>query len=340
MIESLRLQWSRIFTQKGKGPFQECRIPGIVLTKRGTIIICYEGRMAADDDWANISLMLCRSTDDGSTWQEQEICLPAEFGGAPDDTLNNPTLIVDGDRVHLIFHWHYERAFHCASKDDGVSWSCPQEITSAFHEANYEWNVCATGPGHGIRRKNGQLVAPIWLANGQQVDAYRRAHKPSIAGAIASSDGGDTWHMECLLTGAADANETCIAELSDGRVLFNSRNREPDRRRRLGWYADNGDHVIELQKAEDLADPGCFGSMIARPDGTLLFANCDTEAGRINLTIKQSTDGGLNWEKVITVDEIGGYPDLAADSRSVYILYERTVNGLIDEMVLKKYAIE
>lgn len=340
MITGLRLQWSRTFTQKGTGPFQECRIPGIVLTGKGTLLICYEGRMAANDDWANISLILCRSIDDGVTWQEQEICLPAELGGAPEDTLNNPTLILDGDRVHLIFHWHYERAFHCVSEDDGISWSRPQEITSAFREADYEWNVCATGPGHGIRRIDGQLVAPIWLANGQQIDAYRRAHKPSVAGAISSSDGGVTWHLECLLNGAADANETCIAELSDRRVLFNSRNREPDHRRWLGWHGDDGEQVIELHKAEDLADPGCFGSMVSMPDGTVLFANCDAEAGRVNLTIKQSVDGGLNWKKLVTIDEIGGYPDLAADSSSVYILYERTVDGLIDEMILKKYVIE
>lgn len=340
MIGSLRLLWSRTFTQKGIGPFQECRIPGIVLTGKGTLLICYEGRMAADDDWANISLILCRSTDDGETWQEQEICLPAEFGGAPDDTLNNPTLIVDGDRVHLIFHWHYERAFHCVSEDDGISWSRPQEITAAFREADYEWNVCATGPGHGIKRMNGQLAAPIWLANGVQVDTYRRAHKPSVAGAISSNDGGVTWHVECLLKGAADANETCIAELPDGRVLFNSRNREPDRRRYLGWYQGSGEQVVELHKAEALVDPGCFGSMISMPDGTVLFANCEAETGRINLTIKQSADGGLSWEKLVTVDDIGGYPDIAADGRNLYILYERTVDGLIEAMILKKYAIE
>ena len=345
MIKALELQWTQTFEKRGEGACEEYRIPGLVITDRGTLVICYEGRMAARDDWAVIHLTICRSTDDGQTWHKQVIELPAELGGSTADTLNNPTLIADGNRLHLIFHWHYERAFHCFSDDDGITWGRPAEITEAFREAPYDWNVCATGPGHGIRMKNGTLVAPIWLANGRQVDEYRRAHHPSVSGAIYSEDGGETWHMGGLMTDVIDANETNVTELADGRLLFNVRNCEEDHHRRLAWSSDCGRSMTSLVKAEDLEDPWCFGSMATLGDGTLLFSNCSTTglgevSGRINQSIKQSSDCGMTWKKVIQVDDIGGYSDIAVAGSYLYILYERTINGCIDALMLKKYKME
>ncbi len=344
MVKSLNLLWSRIFEKRGQGPCEEYRIPGLVATRRGTLIACYEGRMAAWDDWAFIRLTVCRSADDGDTWSKTAIELPGDMGGSKEDTLNNPTLIVDEDSIHLIFHRHYERAFHCVSDDDGISWTAPVEITAAYREAPYDWNVCATGPGHGIRMKDGALVAPIWLANGRQLDPYRRAHHPSVAGTIRSEDQGLTWHAGGLMTDAVDPNETNVVELADGRLLFNIRNCEEDRHRRLAWSSDGGKSMTGLTKAEDLPDPCCFGGIAALADGTILFANCDTtgfdrSSNRIDLSVKQSCDGGLTWQKIVHVDDIGGYADIAVTDSCLYILYERTVNGVIDDLILKKYGI-
>lgn len=344
-MTGMELQWSRIFEKRGQGACEEYRIPGLVVTEKGTLVACYEGRMATMDDWAVIHVTVCRSADDGETWKKQTIDLPEELGGSKGDTLNNPTLIVDQGRLHLLFHWHYERAFHCFSDDDGVTWSRPCEITEAYREAPYHWNVCATGPGHGIRTMNGVLLAPIWLANGRQIDAHRRAHHPSVAGAIYSEDGGRTWHVGGLMADVIDANETCVTELADGRLLFNVRNCEEDHHRRLAWSSDGGRTMTRLAKAEALEDPWCFGSMATLADGTVLFANCattglGTSSRRINQSIRQSRDGGMTWEKAAHVDDIGGYADIAVSGSCLYILYERTVNGCIDDLVLKKYRIE
>ena len=175
----------------GRGLYLEYRIPGIVVTENGTVICCYEGRMDTHNDWAQIDILVCRSTDGGETFARQVIAgsagvlddagkkesnaasdrvLDAASDKASDKALdaasnktlhktpeqqesvtwNNPVLIQDGELVHLLFHKNYETAYYCFSDDDGITFSEPVEITTAFREFPWEWNVCASGPGHGI----------------------------------------------------------------------------------------------------------------------------------------------------------------------------------------------
>ena len=331
--------WTRCLARSGEGPCPEYRIPGIVVTEKGTLLCCYEGRMSTRDDWAHIRTWVCRSADDGETWSRRRFTL----GDDSAVTINNPLLIADGPRVHLIYHENTCRAFHCVSGDDGITWSAPAEITPGVRELDYDWNVCAIGPGHGIRMANGTLVAPIWVAHGEALDARRKAHHPSRCGAIYSTDHGATWHGGQLFDGICDGNETTLAELRDHRLLYNLRNCEPDMRRRLGFSDDSGRTVRDLRRADDLPDPWCFGSMVSLPDGTLLFANCATDGegarNRVDLAVKQSTDDGASWRKLIDVDDVGGYVDIAVHGDCLYILYEQTFDGVIAELRLRKYRL-
>src|ERR1700741_1852264 len=45
------------------------RIPGIAVTKKGTVLAYCEARKNAGGDWGHIDLMLRRSTDRGKTWE-------------------------------------------------------------------------------------------------------------------------------------------------------------------------------------------------------------------------------------------------------------------------------
>jgi len=47
------------------------RIPGIVVTSRGTPLACCEARKSLQGDWGTINIMLRRSTDGGMTWEKQ-----------------------------------------------------------------------------------------------------------------------------------------------------------------------------------------------------------------------------------------------------------------------------
>src|SRR6478752_5604711 len=45
------------------------RIPGIVVTAKGTALAYCEARLNSGSDWGTIDIMLRRSTEGGKTWQ-------------------------------------------------------------------------------------------------------------------------------------------------------------------------------------------------------------------------------------------------------------------------------
>ena len=341
------LAWEETLETLRTGAYTEYRIPGIVATGKGTLLVCYEGRMSTNDDWAKIDTVICRRPADADGWQKTVVRLSESMGGTETDCLNNPTLIVDGEMVHLLFHQNYARAFHCVSDDDGQTWSAPEEITAAYREFPMTWNVCATGPGHGIALKNGRLLVPIWLANGAVQDDRRIAHQPSRAGAVYSDDHGKTWHAGALTEGVKDANETCVAELPDGGVLFNFRNREDDLHRRVAISRDGGATLGEISRCDSLPCPMCFGGMTVLPDGSVAYAGCRNNGGitpdapraRVHAAVSVTDDAGKTWSQLAYVNPIGGYCDIAAHGDALYVLYEMTENGVISRMMLRKYIL-
>ena len=160
------LQKVDLFTANSDG-YMLYRIPGIVVTAKGTVLAYCEARKNSTSDWATIDIHLRRSTDGGKTFAEtKKIALvagpiqrhPAALAlklGKPDDvTYNNPVAIVDkSGAVHFLFCLEYMRCFTMKSDDDGQTWSKPVEITATFDKfkKDYDWKVLATGPAHGIQ---------------------------------------------------------------------------------------------------------------------------------------------------------------------------------------------
>src|SRR4051794_35039632 len=52
----------------GVGGAVTYRIPGIVVTNKGTVLAYCEARKSSRNDWSDIEVQLCRSTDCGKTW--------------------------------------------------------------------------------------------------------------------------------------------------------------------------------------------------------------------------------------------------------------------------------
>lgn len=334
----------------GMGPYKEYRIPGIVVTEKGTLLFCYEGRMESHNDWAQIDIVVLRSEDHGKTVSRTVIAdSKGEEGGQP-VTWNNPVLVADGELIHLIYHKNYEKAYYCVSEDDGITFSGPVEITGAFREFDYGWNVCASGPGHGIVTRDKTLMVPVWIADGEVLDeaGRKKAHNPSTSGLIYSKDRGKTWHAGALASGITNANETSIAELPDGRILFNIRNGEPEKCRVLAVSSDGLTQIDEWWKEEELPDPKCFGSMVKMGESGIGFVNCanrdlDHPSGkRIFLTVSESRSG-KDWNPLIYVDTFGGYADLAWDEKHLYVFYEQCVwkeeLKRVNHLILKVYGL-
>lgn len=331
---------SGILMRMGEGGYAEYRIPGIVEHK-GEAVMCVEARSNTGTDWGRIDVMILGGEG------RRHLFVPRGASAAqgvtpvicPGDTLNNPTLISDGDTLHLIFHVNYFHVLYTRSADGGRTWAELREITDAYREFPYDWNVSATGPGHGIKLESGRLLAPIWLAHGQveQGEIYSVKHYPSVAGAAYSDDGGESWHAGALFTDSGDirdCNETACVQLSDGSVLFNIRHRGEILHRALAISVDDGSSCFWMQPDMSLEDPQCFGAM-AKRDGTAYFVNCQTMQGRVKLGVKKLGEGA--WESCGYIDDIGGYADCAFINGKLWVFYERTVPGRgIAEMLLAR----
>ncbi len=348
----------------GTHGYEVYRIPGLVVTRAGTLLAYAEARRGGSGDWGSIDIVLRRSTDGGRSWSPQRIIarVPGEKGRnplspvrkGPDPealTYNNPVAIADAQSgaVHFLFCLEYMRAFYMRSDDDGRTFSKPVDITGAFEEfrKEYAWKVIATGPGHGIQLKSGRLVVPVWLALG----TGGNAHRPSVASTIYSDDRGATWHAGEIAVPHTrewvNASETVAVQLADGRVMLNIRTESPANRRLVTTSADGATGWTRPRFQDELNEPICFGS-IARLSGAgdgrrnrILFVNPDNllvgaEAGkpgqgrdRRNLTVQMSYDEGASWRVKRVVDAgWSGYADIhtGKDGR-IYVLYERGEPG-------------
>src|SRR5687767_13639021 len=75
------------------------RIPAIVATKKGTLLAFCEARANSTSDWAEIDLIMRRSTNGGRSWGPVVVIVPRE----KNKPLGNPTPIVDQEgRIHLL----------------------------------------------------------------------------------------------------------------------------------------------------------------------------------------------------------------------------------------------
>ncbi|MDR7540569.1 MAG: sialidase family protein [Armatimonadota bacterium] len=335
----------------GEDPaWQRYHIPGIVVTARGTVLAWCEARNP-EGDWADIRILLRRSSDDGVTWSAPQsiaevpgpktknpLALGLRRVRKEDVTYNNPVLIADRDgTVHMLFCLEYMRCFYQRSLDEGATWSPPVEITATFEafRRDYPWMVLATGPNHGIQLRRGRLVVPVWLSTG----TGSNPHHPSVVATIYSDDGGRTWQAGQIAVPCTeewvDPNESVAVELADGRVMLNVRNESPAQRRLVTIGQDGASGWGRPFFDPALLEPICMAGLVRYDhDGRrlLLFSNPHNLAradgrplkyrDRRNLSVKVSADEGRTWllSKVIEPGP-SGYSDLAVTPRGTILCF-------------------
>ena len=337
----------------GQGGYAHYRIPGIIVTRKGTILAYAEARKSLRGDWGTTDIVLRRSTDRGATWSpfrviaavdgpkaKNPVAVVQKLGADEEVTYNNPVAIADrkSGAVHFLFCLEYMRAFYMRSDDDGQTFSKPVEITSVFDafRPEYPWKVLATGPGHGIQLRNGRLLVPIWISTG----TGGHAHRPSVTSTIYSDDSGQTWKRgEIAVPDTPDQvfpSETAAAQLSDGRVMLNVRTESKTHRRTVVTSPDGATHWSKPRFDPRLLEPICFGTILSLGGKRLVFANPNTldktgaaaEPGknrdRKNLTVQFSDDDGATWKsKRVMEPSWSGYSDLAQGSDgTIYHFYE------------------
>jgi sialidase-1 len=343
-----------LFTAQ-EGGYALYRIPGLVVTRRGSVIAYAEARRHTGSDWDDIDLVLRRSTDGGKTFdaprtlarvpgavERNPVAIERKQGQPEWRTYNNPAAIATRDGlVHLLFCVEYMRVFYTCSEDDGRTFSTPVEITAALEplRKTYAWRAVATGPGHGIELRRGRLLVPVWVALGTEGNG----HGPSVNTTIYSDDHGRTWHAgEIAISGRVDfpnANETVLVERTDGSVIMNVRTGSARNRRTISTSPDGISRWSEPHFDETLTDPNCAAGLVRMPGrkkpALFVFSNPDSTTradgklvaskDRRNLTLRLSRDEGASWSSARVLEPgAAGYSDLAALADGTILCYYET----------------
>jgi sialidase-1 len=298
----------------GQGGFPNYRIPALTVTNSGDVLASYDGRPTAADSPGPNSILQRRSTDSGATWGPQEV-VAAGRTSAPIEGYSDPSYIVDRE-TGAIFNFHvksYDAGFGSSkpgvdpadrnviqadvstSTDDGHTWT--HRTITADVTADLSWRSRFAASGQGIQLKYGKyagrLVQQYTIINGS--GAFQ-------AVSVYSDDHGATWQVGEPVGTGMDENKT--VELSDGRVMLNSRDSGRSGYRKVAYSADGGVTYGRVTIDRELPDPTNNASIVRAypnaPRGSaeakvLLFSNAASTTSRSKGTVRVSYDDGRTW---------------------------------------------
>ena len=185
------------------------------------------------------------------------------------------------------------------SDDNGATWSEPRNITKDITKGHEdEWKSRFASSGHGIQLKYGQYKGRLI-----QQYAVRTTSNTNIAVSVYSDDHGKTWKAGNPVT-EANMDENKVVELSDGRVMLNSRPGAAGYRR-VAISEDGGVNYGPIKSETQLPDPN-NNAQITRafpnaPEGSakakvlLYSAPRASNEGRANGVVRVSFDDGTTW---------------------------------------------
>ena len=333
---------------------EHIRIPKIVVAGDGSVLAFADG-----------CRLMRRSEDRGATWSDVQTVQGDgrhDLGGnAVADETTGDVLIVCPPSACV---WR--------SSDCGKSWAREEVVI----RPNLIGHGGPEGPGagagaseHGITLAHGEhagrLLMPCRicppLGNNDQ-DYWQYHYNTSLY----SDDGGRSWQVgEPVQSGTGEGT---LAELSDGRVYYNSRcHLAVDGRRRIAWSHDGGQRWVDWEVSDDLFEPGgpayykygtrpnygCNAGLTrVPPEGiggrdVLVFSIPDNPGavepfhGRIRMTVWMSADGAKTWPvKRLVYEGVSGYSSLTADAEgTVYLLFERGETTHYQRLALARFPL-
>ena len=344
------------------------RIPALAHLGDGVLVAAWDGRpnSAADSPNPN-SIVFRHSVDNGATWSAIGTIAQGHVGTSTvkQDGYSDPSLIFDAETGALFMFSVYSKdqgfwgstygnspdsrtimnAAVVRSDDGGLTWGEPRLITDVAKPSGGTTTNGAYSPvagdvkgmfatsGEGIQLKYGQYAgrliqqyaATVLQPNGSTaVQAY----------SVYSDDHGQTWQRGAFVGSAMDENKT--VELSDGRVMLNTRDNAGGHFRKVAISTDGGVTYGPVSQDFELPDPTNNASITRMfPDAEqgssaarkLLFTNSNNalDGGRNNGTARVSCDDGATWPGIRQIEPGSfGYSTATSIADGRYgVLWER-----------------
>ncbi|MFO1530793.1 MAG: sialidase family protein [Kiritimatiellia bacterium] len=312
--------------KSGTNGYHTFRIPAMVVSNQGTIIIAADGRLTSSGDLpAAIDCIVRRSTDRGDTWGPHIVV--ADYGTDTADTdvypilgdttprtrssASDPALLVDrsNGRIWILYdngsptsYAGFGRTIKLEmrhSGDDGLTWS-PRIDVEADNPGLRPAGTAEflAGPGNGIQLERGphagRLIFPVYW--------YRSDNHSTL---ILSDDHGVTWRRggRC----GSGVGEVQIVECVNGDLLASMRPSGAGAGYR--WFSrstDGGDtwgalFRFDATSPTPVPDPTCQGSLfrLSTPDESdanrLIHASPASTSSRVAMTLRMSRDEGASW---------------------------------------------
>lgn len=364
----LSILYSTLFAQSkkvavfvsGTEGHKSYRIPAIIgLPTRDLLAFC-EGRVHGAGDFGDINIVMKRSSDGGKTWQALQTIVDADSLQA-----GNPAPVVDVNdpayprgRIFLFYNTgnNHEgevrkgnglrEVWYKTSTDNGTTWSDPVNITLQVHRprqprvnAAYnfaeEWRSYANTPGHAMQFQNGKHKGRIFVAANHSAGDPQKQFMDYKAFGFYTDDHGKTFRIgeDVNLQGS---NESMATELSNNKLMMNSRNQRGDVKARIISISSDGGASWDTTYFDTtLVDPVNQGSILtigkSKGKNIIAFCNADDAKRRDNLTLRISYDEGKTWSKNYRIDkgaesnnDFTAYSDIVPLSdKQIGVLYER-----------------
>ena len=245
--------------------FKGGRFPNVVVATDGTVLAFWDG------------VKVRRSEDAGMTWGAEIVVGKGFMGGGVTVNESNGEIFAFAGKSHPPTTDMLYR-----SQDHGKTWAVTEAVIKPDGKGNKpEMHMNE----HGITLRHGEhkgrlLRATRWYAGKNDPSSQHYTN------AIYSDDGGKTWQTSDPFP-ANGTGEATLAELSDGRIYYNSRRHwapkgENPRRRWTAWSDDGGEKWKEcgiceiLPDGDQVRDYGLMGGLVRLPvqgRDVLIFSN-------------------------------------------------------------------
>ncbi len=337
------------------------RIPAIINLPNGNLLAFCEGRVHGSGDFGDINIVLKISKDKGNTWEKLQTVVDADSlqAGNPAPVIDLTDPAYQQGRIFLFYNTGnnsegevrkrngLREVWYKTSIDGGNTWSDAINITLQTHKPfqpqlnpaysfKEDWRSYANTPGHAMQFTAGEYKGRIFVAANHSAGNPQKQFEDYAAHGFYTDDHGKTFHISETIQ-MPGSNESMATELSNNKLMMNSRNQKADIKARIVSISSDGGATWEKSYFDTtLIDPVNQGSIltIGKKNGKAILAFCnaaDTK-NRDNLTLRISFDEGKNWKKNIPIDKSGddkekdftAYSDMVKISNNkIGILYER-----------------